>query len=378
MKKILLATTMIVGGASIAAAESGVTLSGDARMGLLNSLSSNDTTFTSRARVSFGLAGESDSGLSFGASFRADNASGASSGTAGSVFISGAFGKLSMGDVDGAANAAVGHVDGVGLTGLGDTNENLFIANGGLALSAVTGLLALPTPGVTLGNVTADPSVLYEYSAGAFTVYVSHTQLNHSSSITRNATPVAGAGPVLPVVGALPAQLPVATYEGSAWAVGGAYTLDNYKFSLGYEALSGSRTGVPAVDVVTLDAKHLILGADATFGAVTVKARYGDGEINVAGFSAASEPTELKQAALSATYTMDAISVTAFARSFDSTSAGVTLVSTDAMGLGASYDLGGGAKVVGGIARVKTGAVEVTDTPAKSETAFDIGVSLKF
>ncbi len=34
-----------------------------------------------------------------------------------SVFISGAFGKLTMGDVDGAAQSATGHVSAAGLTG---------------------------------------------------------------------------------------------------------------------------------------------------------------------------------------------------------------------------------------------------------------------
>jgi outer membrane protein OmpU len=92
----------------------------------------DDIGFTSRARVTFTFSGETDGGLSFGASFRADNSSNAANGTAGSVFLSGAFGKISMGDVDGAAVAAVGHVDGVGLTGLGDRNESSFIANGGL------------------------------------------------------------------------------------------------------------------------------------------------------------------------------------------------------------------------------------------------------
>ena len=78
MKKVLLATTMLVAGASIAAAE--VTVSGDARMGVVNNFA-GDTSFNSRARVAFALSAESESGLSFGASFRADNALGASSGT---------------------------------------------------------------------------------------------------------------------------------------------------------------------------------------------------------------------------------------------------------------------------------------------------------
>jgi outer membrane protein OmpU len=46
------------------------------------------------------------------------------------VFISGAFGRLTMGDVSGAPEAAVGDVSGVGLTGLGDLNEATYLSNG--------------------------------------------------------------------------------------------------------------------------------------------------------------------------------------------------------------------------------------------------------
>ncbi|MEY4697508.1 MAG: hypothetical protein RIT14_1936, partial [Pseudomonadota bacterium] len=56
MKKILLATTILVGTAGFAAAE--VALSGDARMGIVNN--GTDTTFSSRARVSFTMSGETD------------------------------------------------------------------------------------------------------------------------------------------------------------------------------------------------------------------------------------------------------------------------------------------------------------------------------
>ena len=144
-----------------AAAE--VTLSGDARMGIISNfdlldgglnpigVDESDLQFTSRARVKFTLSGSTDGGLEFGASFRAQDAVGASKGTAGSVFISGAFGKLTMGDVDDAANSAIGQVSGVGLTGLGDLNEVTYIGGG------------------------LDPTALYEYSTGDLTIYASAT-----------------------------------------------------------------------------------------------------------------------------------------------------------------------------------------------------------
>ncbi|HOZ32351.1 MAG TPA: porin [Tabrizicola sp.] len=166
MKTLLTSTALLLASVSFASAE--ITLSGSARMGVIDDFGDDNTGFTSRARVEFSLSGETDGGLSFGASFRADNASGANSGTAGSVFVSGAFGKLSMGDVDGAANAAVGHVDGVGLTGLGDLNESTFLANGGNDLDA--------DGDITGSNEVEDPSALYTYSAGDLNLYISSTK----------------------------------------------------------------------------------------------------------------------------------------------------------------------------------------------------------
>ena len=72
MKNFLLATTILVASAGFAVAE--ITLSGDARMGIVDNGGVDGAVFSSRARVSFNMAGETDGGLAFGASFRADNA----------------------------------------------------------------------------------------------------------------------------------------------------------------------------------------------------------------------------------------------------------------------------------------------------------------
>ena len=126
MKKVLLASTALVLSAGVAAAD--VSVGGDGRMGIV-SINGADASFTSRIRISFSASGETDGGLSFGGSIRADNSAGGAAGTAGSVFVEGSFGKLSMGDVSGAPEAAVGDLSGVGLTGLGDLNEATYISN---------------------------------------------------------------------------------------------------------------------------------------------------------------------------------------------------------------------------------------------------------
>ncbi|WP_309666983.1 porin [Tabrizicola sp.] len=294
MKNVLLATSILALSTGFAAAE--ITLSGDARMGIIDDFGPGDTAFTSRARVKFTMSGETDGGLSFGASFRADNAVGAKTGDAGEVFISGAFGKLTMGDIDGAAQQAVGNVDGVGLTGLGDLNEAIYLG---------------------AGDGLSDPTAAYEYSAGAFTGIISVTN------------PEAAA---------------------SAYALGMKYAMGNYTFALGYESIDDAGFGV-GID-------HVIVGASATFGAVALKANFGRAEDDN-GISA-------DQYHVSATYTMDALSVTAFYSDEEDFlpffGQGV------GYGIGAAYDLGGGAKLVGGYAKNDT-----ADTDA-----FDLGVSFSF
>lgn len=122
MKKVLLATSAFALMAGAASAE--IALSGSARMGLIYADDGTDSTteFSSRVRIVFTASGETDSGLSFGASMRADQEAGNEDfpGSSGNnngdstVYISGSFGKLTMGDVGGAADALVGQTSGVG------------------------------------------------------------------------------------------------------------------------------------------------------------------------------------------------------------------------------------------------------------------------
>jgi outer membrane protein OmpU len=272
MKKILLASAAVVMTAGVASAA--VELSGDGRMGIV--YDGTDWAFTSRARVKFTLSGTADNGLEFGGSFRADNAGAAAGGTAGSVFVKGAFGTISMGDVDGAAQAAVGQVDGVGLTGLGDHNEILYVLGG------------------------SDPSMLYEYSMNAISFYLSLEN------------PAGG---------------------NEAYGVGVKYATDTWGAAVGYENDNGFN--------------HSVLGGWASFSGVTVKATYGDAAVG-----------DGDQYGLSVSGTFSGVGVTVYtAEGFD----GVTQ-----SGLGASYDLGGGLSLVGGV--VDNGV----------DTVADFGVSMSF
>ncbi len=259
MKKILLATTVLVGFAGVASAE--VTLSGDARMGI-QSIDGGDAAFSSRARVKFTMSGETDGGLAFGASFRAADAGNAASGEAGSVSISGAFGKVEMGDLDQADLAIVGNISGVGYTGIEDLNELYYNSS----------------------KEDSAPVAAYTYSAGDLTVGVS-TDVN-----------------------------------GEEAAIAAAYTMGDYKIAAGIDKSDG-------------DANQLTLGASAKFGAAVVKAIY-----QKSGYEGGDSYTSI---GASVDYTVDALTATAFYMDDE-------WDNSPAYGVGASYDLGGGAAAVAG------------------------------
>lgn len=167
MKKVLLATTALVGLAGAAAAE--VTISGSAEMGIVGggtaatNGSLGETQFFQDIDVTFTLSGESDSGLSFGASVDLDEAGNlgdefSNQGVA--IFISGAFGTLTMGDTDGAIDWAITDAGNIGNPGSIDDAETSHAGYNG-----------------SFGDGAFDNQVLrYDYSFGAVGVAVSYEQ----------------------------------------------------------------------------------------------------------------------------------------------------------------------------------------------------------
>jgi outer membrane protein OmpU len=80
-----------------------------------------DTTVgKNRVRISFAGSGTTDGGLTYGFSARADHSN---TSTGGSQYISGAFGKISMGDLNGGDEQLVGNLSGVGSSGAGSHQE---------------------------------------------------------------------------------------------------------------------------------------------------------------------------------------------------------------------------------------------------------------
>ncbi|HMO07191.1 MAG TPA: porin [Paracoccaceae bacterium] len=248
MKKLLIATTALVATAGVAAAD--VKVSGNGRMGIV--YNGADLNFSSRVRVAFTLSGETDGGLSFGGSIRADNAGGGANGSAGEIFISGAFGKLAMGDVVGAAEQVVGNLPEIGFQD---------ISGGGNDMTYITGDGAL-----TAAN---NPVALYTYTTGGLTFALSM----NDGKVSNGSTP-----------------------DTQEYAVGVKYSFGDFSVALGYEV---------ADPVAGASSKHLILGGSAKFGTTTVNAIIGDGSGAISGF---------KQYGLGVTSTFDAITVKAFAK----------------------------------------------------------------
>lgn len=307
MKAALLLSSALTLVASAAAAE--ITLSGSARMGLtyVDDGTESISRFSSRVRIGFTASGETDAGLTFGASMRADQDGGNADGTTNSdstVYLEGGFGRLTMGDANGAADVLVGQVSGVGY-GPNDA------------------LQELPLLG---SHKTA---VYYENSTGPLTFGVGSGQL-----ISGDRTYSIGA-----------------KYAGDTWSVALAWERDSFSDGFSIEARN-----------------QVSLGGSVSFGPTTVKARVTDSTLD-------DRDTAY---ALSVDYTTGATTLTAFYARFGNTLLDFTgpdlffSEDTTHIGVGAEYDLGGGAKVAGGVVR------QNNDDAEDDQTFADVGLKFSF
>ena len=113
MKKILLATSALVGFAGVAAAE--VKLSGYAEMGIQGGNAGYETQFHNDVVINFDFSGATDGGLEFGGRVQLDddgssNPNGAPAFDDEAFWVSGSFGKLTLGETDGAFDWALSEI----------------------------------------------------------------------------------------------------------------------------------------------------------------------------------------------------------------------------------------------------------------------------
>ncbi|MEM1360265.1 MAG: porin [Pseudomonadota bacterium] len=355
MKKILLASSALALTASVAAAE--VTVGGDAYYGIAytdvdgvyqkgTNGEDTDYSFVYDLDIDFTASGESDGGLIFGANIDADDTPGAQGtvGFNGTVFVTGEFGQLAMGDTGGAAEEVNGDLPGnVSLTGNGDFNENIYL------LSAGDPSCEEDNPNCNGGQ---GPLALYTYDIAGFTGAVG---LNDEEGYSLGAA-----------------------YDGGLWNV-----------ALGYESVLGGSTitifdtDLPigndgdltiATDPDGNRIDHIIGSVGVGVAGVAVTGTYGYLEYREVG-APTREHTE--QWGIGAEYTFDAVTLGIFYRALDPS----TLDNTYFVGGGVSYDLGGGLAIVAGVTYADI-TVPSNDDPSvivsDDGTFFDFGLDFAF
>ena len=194
MKKLLLATTMLVTAGHYAAAD--VSVSGDGRMGVVSD--DGTTTLSSRMRIKFSGSGTTDGGLTFGGSFRAADSIGAGTGTKGSTFISGAFGKITMGDTGNAVDSLVSNVSavGYGASGLDGAQELELLDTADK--TAVSYNIAISGATVEVGSGQIDGANEYYSVAVAYAFGGINTAIGYESNATDTQTKAAVSAKVGP------------------------------------------------------------------------------------------------------------------------------------------------------------------------------------
>ena len=276
-----------------------------------------DTTVgMNRVRISFAGSGETDGGLTYGFSARADQSN---TSNGGSQYISGAFGKISMGDLNGGDEQMVGNLSGVGSNGAGshqefayqssDHNIGYSVSMAGVSFAATTDLVRGADATKTGSNSAM--GVKWSGDMGGTTVGIA-LGTSKIGTITEDSMSVSA-------------------------SMGG----------LSIKAVSHSNDNGPAVVLAETAASSAGTGAAAR--AVSYK------------YTAAVANLDTDTTGLSLSYAMDAMSVTAFTRT-ESTSG---VADKDFSGVGFTYNMGG--------ATLKAGFVDADDI-----SIMDFGINFSF
>ncbi|MCE8417454.1 porin [Rhodovulum sulfidophilum] len=325
MKKVLFATTALVASAGFAAAD--ITFSGNAEMGIVgggkdvpgvSSYTGNGDGSTTEFNNDFTLtvvgSGQTDSGLSFGISvdFSTDaepDANGNVSLDNEAVFISGDFGTLTLGEIDGAVDKQLTEVNNaIGQYSIGD-DETVHAGFQG-----------------SYGDGAYDNQILrYDYAFGDFGFSAS-MELNDDRTGTNDAD--------------------------NGYALGVSYNTDmggvGLGFGLGYQYLETSDVWAPGnLDDFLNAGNKWTAGTEVDIIAATVSADFNNGF--TAGFEYTNfDPdngfSDVDHYAIGLGYSINALSLGASYGKFETDIAGVG--DADGWALTAAYDLGGGASVV--------------------------------
>ena len=309
MKKILLATTAVALSATVAAAE--VKLSGDARFGIQydGAKADNKTVLEKRLRFNLDASTTTDAGVTLGGRIR--------------ITSQEEFGVAGGADSGSRVNGA-----------------RLFAQYQGLTVAVGNILGAIESfPGLYTTNVGMTGLGYYDnLGAGPWDAYTSAGKGAEGVEVIYKAGP-------------LSAHLSYSSDDFSNSYVGDSETLAAHVAYV-YE---GWTFGLAAQEAKNNTKSDLILAS--------VQGAFGDfGVTFVGGKASASAATEKETfLMLGGNYTVGATKITGYVADWDNVYANA------AFGLGAAYNLGGGASLVGGVVR----------TPAK-DTRADLGVSFRF
>jgi outer membrane protein OmpU len=340
--------------AGVAAAQS-VAVSGSAEMGIVGG-SDSESRFHQDLDVTFSMSGTADNGLTFGATVDLDEAQDDCDTTVpqncvndafddpdedggASIFVSGDFGTLTMGDTDGAFDWALQDVN-IGSPGSIDDSET---GHAGYS-------------GNNFADGLYDGQVLrYDYSFGDFGVAVS-VEADDDTKFTSSGNPVLGTAPRVDDDGETgdPVWGIGATYDGMF--AGGSYGI-----GLGYQTVDDAdplTAGSQGADVIGVSA-HASL--DSGFSAAINYSQIDTDVVNGDGV----------HMGIGASYEFDAITVHANWGQYD-WDAGASEDDATGYGLAAAYDFGGGLS-----AHFGYGYSDVDDG-SDDESSWSFGLAMSF
>jgi outer membrane protein OmpU len=374
MKNVLFATTaasaLLIGG--VASAQ-GITLFGDARLGLGYNIESDgdvlvedgdtpdDLRAISRIRFGVNMTGETDSGITFGGTIRADNAAGGEGGSdgmnEGSVFVSGAFGTLTFGDTNGADEQWVGDVPGdFSLTGLTELDETLFVSNAGDFGTGGGGSFA--------ENPFGRPTVRYDFDIMGFGI---------SASSNRDLTDIAvGTGYA-------------ADFGGGSWSIGVGYnTFESFDATVDTQTIT----------VVDVDGNEVEIEGDEIIGTFPDGEQWSvglNGEYDAFGFGVtyvnlstddnpAGESFDADNLLVGASFGWEAWSFgVVYGNILSADGALDELDGDSSWEVSAQYDLGGGASINAGVQQTYDLLILGDEEEGgDSATVADFGIKMAF
>jgi len=378
MKKVLFATTALVAFAGAASAD--IAISGYAELGIVDADSVNATTGVVDAKdtsntqlhtdvdVTFSMTGETDGGLSFGVSVDLDEAGKLGVTNTDSdynMFLSGAFGTLTVGDTDGAMDFAMTEILGPGSLTDSETGHEGFKGSyldgsydGQIARFDYTaGDLSVAISTEMLDTDTVDRSNGYglgvKYAMGNITFGAGYQKADSTSAAY-------GAEAAVTAVTAVDGVFATAAGEVYEGAAAGATVTGLTTATTDREIVAPVATVTGSAAVIA-DVTATGVSVSGTFGAVTAGLAYTSYDSSVANFDATHTH-------LGVSYTQGAMTLGANIGNFDSKT---NEQDRDGYAITANYSLGGGATVQAGYESSERNNVD-------NGSSWSLGIAMSF